>query len=360
MVGYNRAELDAGDLRWTDLTPSEWRDLDDRLQSDLIAGGMLQPFEKEYFRKDGSRVPVLIGVAAFGVAAFSDSGTKGVAFVLDLTERKRAEEAVNRARAELAHVSRVTALSALTASIAHEINQPLSGIITNADTCLMMLDASPPNVDGARETAKRMIRDGQRAADVIARLRTLFSKREFTLESLDLNETVRDIVALSSSELQRHGVVLHIDLADNLPPLSGDRVQIQQVILNLTRNASEAMADVHPRRRQLRITTEREGDCFVRVSVHDAGTGLPPQGVELLFNPFYSTKSGGMGIGLFVSRSIVEKHRGRLWAEPNQDGPGATFSFSIPHDGERLRPAVEAGEHVSSVRSSSQADTKES
>jgi len=247
----------------------------------------------------------------------------------DVTETMIAQEALSRAGAELAHVSRATTLSALTASIAHEVNQPLAGILTNAGTCLRMLAADPPDVDGARETARRTIRDGNRASDVITRLRALFSKRELTLDGLDLNEAVREVVALSSNDLQRHRVVVQSDLADDLPLVAGDRIQLQQVILNLLRNASDAMDDVHDRARQLLIRTERDEGDAVRVTVRDAGVGLAVQSVDSLFDAFYTTKSGGMGIGLFVSRSIVERHHGRLWAQPN-DGPGATFSFSIP------------------------------
>jgi PAS domain S-box-containing protein len=247
----------------------------------------------------------------------------------DVTESMLAEEALSRARTELAHVSRVTTLSTLTASIAHEVNQPLSGIITNASTCLRMLDAHPPDVDGARETARRTLRDGDRAADVIARLRALFSKRAFTLEPLNLNETTQEVLALSLTELQRNRVIVQPELADDLPAITGDRVQIQQVILNLVRNASEAMAGVNDRPRQLVIRTEQEGADRVRVIVQDAGAGIVPQDTDKLFDPFHTTKSGGMGIGLSISRSIVERHHGRLWAEPN-DGPGATFAFSLP------------------------------
>jgi signal transduction histidine kinase/HAMP domain-containing protein len=249
--------------------------------------------------------------------------------IQDLTASKRAEEALNRAGAELAHVSRVTSLSALTASIAHEVNQPLAGILTNAGTCLRMLDAAPPNLEGARETARRTIRDGNRAAGVIKRLRALFSKHEFPFEPLDLNEATREVIALSSNDLQRNRVVLQSELADDLPMINGDRIQLQQVILNLLRNASDAMDDIDDRPRQLRIRTEREGGDRVRLSVRDAGVGLPAQR-DALFDAFYTTKSGGMGIGLFVSRSIIDRHQGRLWAESN-DGPGATFSFSIPY-----------------------------
>jgi PAS domain S-box-containing protein len=324
MVGYDRDDLVARGLHWTDLTPPEWRDRDAQLVREIKIGGTLRPFEKEYFRKDGRRVPVLVGAALF-----EGSSDEGVAFVVDLSERKLAEEALNKARSELAHVARVTTLNTLTASIAHEINQPLSGIITNADACLMMLEANPPDVDGARETARRMIRDGNRSAAVVTRLRALFSKREFTLESLDLNEATREVLALSSSDLQRNRVIVQTELADDLPTIIGDRIQLQQVILNLLRNASDAMASVYDRPRLALVRTEREHGDRVRVTVRDAGTGFDRPRTDSLFDAFYTTKSDGMGIGLSISRSIVERHHGRLWAAPN-DGPGATFSFSIP------------------------------
>ena len=258
--------------------------------------------------------------------------------IQDVTESKIAEEALDRARSELAHVARVATLSALTASIAHEVNQPLSGIVTNAGTCLRMLNGDPPNIEGARETARRTIRDANRAADVITRLRALFSKKEFTLERLDLNEATREVIALSLSDLQRNRVIVRSELADDVPLITGDRVQLQQVILNLLRNASDAMVGVEDRPRELLIRTEREGGDGVRVTVRDAGVGVDCQSMDKLFDAFYTTKSAGMGIGLSVSRSIVERHHGRLWAEPN-DGPGATFSFSIPQIPENLRGA---------------------
>jgi signal transduction histidine kinase len=253
--------------------------------------------------------------------------------IQDVTARRLSEQALERARSELAHVARVATLGALTASIAHEVNQPLSGIITNAGTCLRMLDATPPDVDGARETARRTIRDGNRASDVITRLRSLFSRKEFTHEPLDLNEATREVIALSLSELQRNRVIVHSELADDLLPVTGDRVQLQQVLLNVVRNASDAMVGVDDRPRQLLIRTEPEGTDHVRVTVRDAGVGIERQGMDKLFDAFYTTKSDGMGIGLSVSRSIIERHGGRLWVEPN-DGPGATFAFSIPRNPE--------------------------
>jgi len=254
----------------------------------------------------------------------------------DVTESKAAEEALNRARSELAQVSRVMTLNTLTASIAHEVNQPLAGIITNASTCMRMLSGNPPNVDGARETVRRTIRDGNRAADVITRLRALYSKKEFTLEPLDLNEATREVIALSLSDLQRNRVILLPELADDLPPVTGDRVQLQQVILNLVRNASDAMAGIDDRPRELLIRSERDQDDWVRLSIKDVGAGFGPEAANKLFDAFYTTKHDGMGIGLSVSRSIIEVHHGRLWATPN-DGPGATFSFSIPCRSEPAR-----------------------
>ncbi len=452
MVQYDREDLSSGRVRWTDLTPAEWRGYDEGVIADLRTTGILQPYEKEYFRKDGSRVPVLLGGALF-----EGSENEGVAFVLDLSEQKRAERALRRseaflaegqhlgqigsfswrvgtdeitwsaelyriyeleigvpvtlelirsrvhpedvslieimkmvdqaregghdfewhyrlmmpdhsikymhavahatrdqdgqleyiasvqdvtvrrlaeeardkARSELAHVARVMSLGTLAASIAHEVKQPLSGIITNASTCMRMLAADPPNVEGARETAQRTIRDGNRMSEVITRLRVLFSKKDAATESVNLNDAALEVIALSLADLQKNGVVLRPELADDLPLVMGDRVQLQQVILNLLRNGSDAMSAVEDRPRQLVIRTEEEEGGHVRLTVQDAGMGVEPDGADRLFEPFYTTKSGGMGIGLSVSRSIIESHHGRLWATLN-DGPGAAFSFSIP------------------------------
>ena len=258
-----------------------------------------------------------------------DGELEYIAAVQDVTRRRLSQEALDKARSELARVARMMSLGALTASIAHEVNQPLSGIITNASTCVRMLDADPPNVDGARETAKRTIRDGRRAADVITRLRALFGRKEAATELVDLNEATLEVIALSRSELERNNVITRTELTDELPMVTGDRVQLQQVIINLLRNGSDAMTSVDDRPRELLFKTELdEGDC-VRLSVRDAGTGFDPQTLDQLFRSFYTTKADGMGIGLSVSRSIIENHRGRLWATPN-DGPGVTFSFSLP------------------------------
>jgi PAS domain S-box-containing protein len=273
--------------------------------------------------------------------------------VQDVTERRLSEEALGKVRSELAQMIRITSLGALTASIAHEVNQPLSGIVTNASTCLRMLSADPPNVDGALETARRTIRDGNRAADVITRLRALFSKKDVAIEAMDLNEATREVVALSLSELQRNRVTLRTELVDDLPPVLGDRVQLQQVILNLVRNASDAMSEVEDRPRQLAVRTERDGDDAVRMIVQDSGSGIDPCNMDRLFDAFYTTKSAGMGMGLSVSRSIIESHHGRLWAVPN-DGPGTTFSFSIPRAPEG---ATGAGD-ITGIQTSALTDTQ--
>jgi PAS domain S-box-containing protein len=271
--------------------------------------------------------------------------------IQDVTEHRLAEDALSKLRSELAHMSRVTTLGTLTASIAHEVDQPLAGIMTNASTCLRMLATDPPNIDGARTTTRRIIRDGNRASEVIARLRTLFSKKATTIEPIDINEATLEIITLSLSELQRDRVILRQELADDLPPVAGDRVQLQQVILNLLRNASDAMSSVDDRSRELVIRTERDESDYVRLTVKDAGIGITHQDVERVFDAFYTTKSDGMGMGLSVSRSIIESHHGRLWAVPN-NGPGANFSFSLP----RIPESVPDIQNLDSTRTPCETD----
>ena len=235
----------------------------------------------------------------------------------------------NGAGGEFAGLASLTRLGALAASIAHEVNQPLTGIIANASTCLRMLAADPPNIAGALETAQRTLRDGNRATDVIIRLRSLFSVEDATTELVDLNRAALEAVALSLTDLESEQVILRMELADDLPPVPADRIQLQQVILNLLRNAVDAMSEVNGRTRQLTVRTERSQRDSVCLSVEDVGIGIDPSKAERLFDPFFTTKITGMGIGLSVSRAMIESHRGRLWATPN-DGHGTTFSFSIP------------------------------
>ena len=272
----------------------------------------------------------------------NDSGNAGYVIYRDMTETKRLQDEQRRyheVQLELAHANRIATLGQLSASIAHELNQPLTGIITNCGTCLRMLTGDPQNLDGVREAVLRTMRDGHRASEVIARLRALFSKKEPATEPVDLNEATREVIALSLGELEGSGVLVRTELADGLPYVMADRVQLQQVVLNLLRNALDAMSTVDDRPRDLLIRSEREEGDSVRLSLKDAGVGFDPHNMNKLFEAFYSTKSDGMGVGLAVSRSIVENHQGRLWADLN-DGPGATFSFSVPC---RTQPRADAG-----------------
>jgi signal transduction histidine kinase/GAF domain-containing protein len=278
--------------------------------------------------------------------------------VQDVTHHRHTEEALANLQTELARAASVTSLGVLTAAIAHEVNQPLAGIVTNASTCRRMLAVDPPDVEGARETARRTIRDAERASEVVKRLRALFCKKGATSESLDLNEVTREAVALSLNELERNKVIVRTELAGDLPPVQGDRVQLQQVILNLFLNASDAMSGVDDRPRQVVIRTERDEEDRVRLSVRDTGVGFDLQGADRLFDAFYTTKSSGMGIGLFVSRSIVESHKGRLWATPN-DGPGATFSFSIPCERKDVATCVAGARSLGGIRTSASTNVDE-
>jgi PAS domain S-box-containing protein len=314
-----------------------------RAFNESVCAGQKGFLEFHIFRMDGECRDLETRAAPLR----NDDGTVAqLGVARDITARKQAEARLRESQRnlrdtqeKLAYMMRVTTMAEMTASIAHEVNQPLSGILTNAGTSLRMLAADPPDVDGACETARRTIRDANRASDVIVRLRALFTGKELATESMDLNEATREVIALSMSELQRHRVMLRPELADDLPLVTANRVQLQQVILNLLRNASDAMAGVDDGPRHLLIRTECDEDDRVRLTVQDVGVGLDSHVMDKVFQAFYTTKSGGMGIGLSVSRSIIEKHGGHLWGEPN-DGPGATFAFSIPRVPERTTDAA--------------------
>lgn len=326
MLDYTELELQQ--LSFPDITHEDNIEENRALISELIEGKRQQfQMETQYRRKNGQLVWVRNNVSV--VPGTERTPRFLMALSEDITQRKVSEEALAKATSELAKVARTTSLGVLTASIAHEVNQPLSGIIMNASTCLRMLSADPPNIDGARETVRRTVRDGNRASDVITRLRTLYSKKGPSPEPMDLNEATREVMALLLSELQRNDVVLRHDLADDLPTIMGDRIQLQQVILNLLRNAADAMSTIDDRPKELLIRTERDDGERVRLSVKDVGIGLGPGSTDKLFQAFYTTKEAGMGIGLSLSRSIIEAHQGHLWASAN-DGPGATFCFSVP------------------------------
>jgi signal transduction histidine kinase len=243
-------------------------------------------------------------------------------------EQKRAEEALRQAQADLAHVSRVTTLGEMAASIAHEVDQPLSGVVINANACLRFLSGAPPNLGEVRDGLQAIARDGRRASDVIARIRALARRAATEKELLDMNEVIREVITLAEGEARRTRARLRIELADDLPRVLGDPVELQQVVLNLLLNGLEAMTGVVGRPRELVIRTEREETGHVHVAVQDVGSGIDPKRADRIFDAFYTTKRSGMGMGLSISRSIVEQHGGRLWAAPN-DGPGTTFHFTV-------------------------------
>jgi PAS domain S-box-containing protein len=442
MLGYSREDLVSGQLRQKELTPAEWHDADDQAMAKLKAAGTVQPREKEYFRKDGSRVPVLVGAATLEAER-----EEGVAFVLDLSERKRAEylarqvfesspdrisivgrdyryqrvnpayeriygmpmeafigkhvadflgadgfertakayyercfageevnyaawfdlslgqcylavtytplrsdserveavltigrdltehvlasEALREAQIALAHANRVATMGQLTASIAHEVNQPLAAVIANAEACLSWLNRETPDLKAARRSIEWIIDDGNRASEVIRRVRSLANKTSVEKVALDINDVAREVIALLQRELASHQVALRTELALTLPMILGDRVQLQQVIINLAMNGMEAMQSATDRPRELVIRSRLDEAQHVLVSVTDYGLGIPAENADRLFDAFFTTKSSGMGMGLSICRSIIEAHDGLLWATANVPH-GATFQFTLP------------------------------
>ena len=344
MTGYDRDDLVSGRLhRWT-LTPPEWRDRDVRTVAELKRIGTAQPFEKEYVRKDGSRVPVLIGGAML-----EEGAGQGVGFVLDLTERKRAEaearESERRYREtlmELTHANRVITMGQLTASIAHEVSQPIAATALNAQAALRWLSAQPPNLTEVRQLLGQIVGDSRRAGDVIGWIRALIKKAPPQMEGLKINEAILEVIALTRSEIVRNGVSLRTQLAEGLPSVQVDRVQLQQVILNLIMNAVEAMSGASEGARELLVSTSEDAANGVLVSVRDSGPGLDPAGLARVFDAFYTTKSTGLGMGLSICHSIIEAHGGRIWASANEPR-GAIFQFTLPLERDEIVPDEHAG-----------------
>jgi PAS domain S-box-containing protein len=331
IVGYDREDLAAGRLRWTDLTTPESRDNTARALAELEYTGTHKPFEKEYFRKDGSRVPVLTGAAVF-----EEGGNEGVAFVVDLTERKLAEAEARKSEhryreveTALAHANRVATMGQLTASIAHEVSQPIHAVAINAQAASLWLAAQPPNLEEAGQILARIVENSNRAGDVIGRIRALVKKAPQRKDRLEINGAIREVIELTRDEAKKNRVSVRTHLAEDLPLIRGDRVQLQQVMLNLIVNAVQAMSGVGDGARELQISTGTAESEGVLVTVRDSGPGLAPSSLERLFDAFYTTKADGMGMGLSICRSIIEAHGGRLWASANLPR-GAVFQFTAP------------------------------
>jgi len=324
IVGYDREDLLSRRLRWTDLTPPEWRDRDQQqLVAKLKVTSSLQPLEKEFFRKDGGRVPVLIGVATF-----EEDTYQGVAFVLDLTERKRAGEALRALQTELAHTSRLATMGQLAASIAHEVNQPIGAARNNAHAALRFLARKPPDLAEVREALDCVVSETYRAGDILGGIRDQIKKAPPRREPFDLSEAIEEVTTLVRGELLKHRVSVQMRLTQGLPLVQGDRVQLQQVVLNLIVNAIEAMAGIDDAR-ELLISTESSPAEGLLVAVSDSGPGVAAEDRERIFESFFTTKPAGVGIGLSICRSIIEAHGGRLWADAREPC-GAIFRFALP------------------------------
>jgi PAS domain S-box-containing protein len=328
---YGREDLVSGRLRWTELTPIEWRERDQSALAELKATGTVQPYEKEFLRNDGSRVPVLIGAASY-----EDSGNQGVAFVLDLTERKRAEEALRedqdrlrQLESELAHMNRLGMMGELAASLAHEITQPIATARNNASAALNFLDKQPPDLGEVREALDCIVNDADRAGDIIDRIRDHIKKAPPRKDRFDLNEAINEVIALAQSAITKNAISVQTHYTDALLPVQGDRVQLQQVVLNLILNAVDAMSSVEAEPRELVISAEKNQANGVHVAVRDSGPGIDPEHLERVFEAFYTTKQSGVGMGLSICRSIIDAHGGRLWSEANEPR-GAVFQFTLP------------------------------
>ncbi len=330
MVQYDVEDIASSRLSWTELTPAEWRERDKRAITELKTTGIFQPFEKEYFRKDGSRVPILLGGALF-----ESDGNDGVAFVLDLTEQKRAQEKLQEAQqslyatqVDLARVSRLTTMGELAASIAHEVNQPLTAVTNNASACLRLLANRNLDPEVLQRALEEIVADGTRASAVIARIKAFIKKAPAEKNVLDINEVIQEALALAGHELQKNRILVESQLAKPLPLVLADRIELQQILLNLIMNGIEAMTAVTDRPRVLWVQSRIDESGYILCGVRDSGIGFGSES-DRVFTPFFTTKPNGMGMGLPISRSLVEDHGGRLWAEPNVPH-GTLFSFRLP------------------------------
>jgi PAS domain S-box-containing protein len=330
MLGYTEEEI--GQLTFLELTHEDYRESNWEFITELLEGKRTQfQIEKQYRRKDGSLIWVSNNVSLI-------PGTKSMPrFIMalseDITERKRAEEALRKTQADLAHVTRVATLGEMSASIAHEVNQPLAAVVNSASACLRWIDAQ--KLEEARRSASRAIAEGHRASEIIGRIRALAKKAPPHKDWLDVNETIQEAIALARSEVQRNGVTVETQLSAHVPVILADRIQLQQVILNLMMNAIEAMHGVGEDQRELLVRSGTDESQHVVISVQDSGSGFDPQSLEHLFEAFYTTKPHGLGLGLAISRSIIDAHGGRLWATANVPC-GAVFQFTLPQGSEGM------------------------
>jgi PAS domain S-box-containing protein len=310
----------------TMLFPPDRQDEETHIIERLRRGKSVRHFETVRVRKDGRQIHVSLAISPIKDANGQVIGVSKIA--RDITGRKRAESQLRQSQADLAHISRVTTMGELTASLAHEVNQPIAASVTNANTCLRWLNRDEPNLEEARAAAQRIVKDGTRAADIISRIRLLFKKGTPQWELVDVNETIQEMIVLLRGEAARYSVAVKAELAADLTPVKGDRVQLQQVMMNLVMNSIDAMKDVEGPR-ELSIKSQRTEDELLQISVSDTGAGLPLQQADQIFNAFFSTKLHGTGMGLSISHSIIESHGGRLWAAGNTPR-GATFYFTLP------------------------------
>ena len=314
------------------IIPPELYEEEKQILNRLRQGERIHHYETARVAKDGRRIEISLTVSPLLNKYGKVIGASKVA--RDITTSREAEAELQRVRIELARVARVTTLGELTAAIAHEVNQPLTGVISSGNACLRWLAANPPNVEAARRSVERMIDDGNRAADVIRRIRDMVRKSPPRKDAFNINDTIMEVLALIRTELSRNDISPRAELSNDLPVVWGDRIQLQQVILNLVMNAIEAMSEVSPTQRKLLIASVKVGSNGVLVRIQDSGIGLDGESLDRLFEAFFTTKARGMGMGLAVSQTILQAHGGRLWATPNASH-GATFQFTLPANNER-------------------------
>ena len=336
IVGYGHDDVASGRLRWRDLSPPEWRDADDRRETELSASGTAHPYERECFHRSGRGVPVLVGASTF-----EREQELGVAFVLDLTERKAAEAATleserryREVEMQLTHANRVATLGQLSASISHEVNQPIAAAVTDAHAALRWLAMQPPVLEEVQQALDRVVKNGNRASDIIGRIHALVIKAPARKGDFEINEAILEVIALTRREMVKNGISVQTQLAEGLPLIQGDRVQLQQVVLNLVINAVDAMSALSEGPRELLISSDITEADGVSVAFRDSGPGLSAASREHVFEAFYTTKSDGLGMGLSICRSIIETHGGRLWATEGEPR-GAAFIFTLPAHPER-------------------------